>query len=196
MASSTRVSSVLASRYAAALIDLAEAAGKTASVERDLKALSAMIDESPDLALLLNSPVFSRKSQTDALNQLAVRAGFDRLTQNFLGVLVHNRRLNAVGAIIEAFRQQLSSRRGEVTVKVETAQDLSPAQIKALQDALSKGMGKNVSIRADVVPDLMGGMVVTVGSKMIDDSVRRKLEKLKLAMGKQANQNLKVSESA
>ena len=91
--------------------------------------------------------------------------------------------------IISTVRTELSKRRGEITVKVETAQDLTPAQLKALQEALAKGVGAKISIQAKVEPSIMGGMIVTVGSQMIDDSVRHKLERLKAAMAKQANEN-------
>ncbi len=189
MTSAQNVSHALTSRYAAALIELSEESGKTAKVEADLAAFAAMVQNSADLALLVRSPSISPKSQAKAIMALAEKAGFDALSSNFLGVLVNNRRLGAVLSVISTFKELLAKRRGEITVQVETAQDLTPAQLKALQDALSKGMKREVSIRAKVEPSIMGGMIVTVGSQMIDDSVRRKLERLKTSMGRQANQN-------
>lgn len=196
MASAQNASHALTSRYASALIELAEKSGKSDKIERDLTELQAMARDSADLALLVSSPSISRKSQLSAVTAIAEKAGFDLLTKNFLGVLVQNRRLNALNAIINTFKELLAERRGEITVQVETAQDLTPAQLKALQDALTKGMKREVTIRAKVEPSIMGGMIVTVGSKMIDDSVRHKLEKLKASMGKQANQNINTNQEA
>jgi F-type H+-transporting ATPase subunit delta len=196
VASAKNVSSVLTSRYATALIELTEESGKTDAVDRDLGEMLNMVRDSADLALLVHTPSISRKAQGEAVQTLAEKAQFDALTKNFLGVLVQNRRLNALEAIIAAFRAELAKRRGEITVQVETAQDLSPAQLKSLQDILSKGMSRKVTIRAKVEPSIMGGMIVTVGSHMIDDSVRRKLEKLKAAMGRQANQNVNTNQEA
>jgi F-type H+-transporting ATPase subunit delta len=187
--SATKASYALASRYAVALIDLAQDSGNTDQVERDLTELSNMIRDSKDLSLLIRSPSLTRKAQSDALLALADKAGFNKLTKNLFSVLVQNRRLNTLRTIIDAFNEELAKRRGEITVDVQTAQDMSPAQLKSLQESLSKGMGREVSIRAKVEPAIMGGMIVTVGSKMIDDSVRHKLERLKQSMGRQANQN-------
>ncbi len=196
MASAQNASHALTSRYASALIELAEESGKSDKIAGDLDNLSAMVKSSPDLKLFIASPSISRASQINGVNALADKAGFDVLTKNFLGVLVNNRRLNALASIINTFKELLAKKRGEITVQVETAQDLSPAQLKALQEALTKGMKREVTIRAKVEPSILGGMIVTVGSKMIDDSVRHKLEKLKTAMGKQANQNTNIAESA
>jgi F-type H+-transporting ATPase subunit delta len=195
VASAQNASHALTARYAGALIELAEDSGKSDKIERDLDALSAMIKTSADLRLFIASPSISRKDQVNAVNALADKAGFDKMTKNFLGVLVNNRRLGALNAIINTFKEELAKKRGEITVQVETAQDLSPSQLKALQDALTKGMKREVTIRAKVEPSIMGGMIVTVGSKMIDDSVRHKLEKLKGAMGRQANQNTSNKEA-
>jgi F-type H+-transporting ATPase subunit delta len=192
--SASNASAALTKRYATAIIELAHDAGKTQRVEQDLDQLVAMLKTSADLQFLTRSPSISRASQSRALMAVAEKAGFDSLTIHFLGVLVHNRRLNAVEAIIRAIKEEMAQRRGEITVQVETAQDMTPAQLKSLQEELSRGMKREVTIRAKVEPSIMGGMIVTVGSQMIDDSVRRKLEKLKIAMGKQANQNLSLNE--
>lgn len=182
-------SHVLTSRYAGALIDLAQESGKTDVVSRDLNSLASMVASSADLQHLLNSAGLSQKSQTSGLMALADKAGFSPLTKNFLGVLIQKRRLPALSGIIAAFQEEMAKRRGEVTVQVETAQDMTPAQMKSLQESLSKGMGRDVTIRAKVEPSILGGMIVTVGSRMIDDSVRNKLERLRNAMTRQANQN-------
>lgn len=195
MTSAQNLSHALTSRYATALIELAEKAGKSDKVAADLDALSKMIKDSADFRLFVSSPSLSRQSQIEAVGAIADKVGFDVLTKNFLGVLVNNRRLGGLSSIINTFKDDLAKRRGEITVQVETAQDLTPAQLKSLQDALTKGMKREVTIRAKVEPSIMGGMVVTVGSQMIDDSVRHKLQKLKAAMGRQANQNTSNKEA-
>lgn len=185
-----KASYAVTSRYATALIDLAEEAGITAKVEQDLAGLAAMIKESPELAAFIQSPSANVKRQEAAVLELAAKAKFQDITKNFLGVLVNNRRLYALAGVIEAVRAELANRRGEVSATVETAQDLSPQQLKSLQDAIAKGVGHDVNLKARVEPGILGGMIVTVGSKMIDASVRRKLERLRGAMTRQANQNV------
>jgi F-type H+-transporting ATPase subunit delta len=174
-------------------MDLAEEAKTLEKIEVDLANLRSMVESSADLAAFIQSPLVSRVSQESALAALAEKAQFQPLTKNFLGVLAQNRRVNKIGDVIRAFFQELSRRRGEVVVNVKTAQDMSPAQIRALQDTLSKSMGAAVIINAKVEPSILGGMIVTVGSHMIDDSVARKLERLKAAMSRQSNENLLAS---
>ncbi|MGB4056887.1 MAG: F0F1 ATP synthase subunit delta [Alphaproteobacteria bacterium] len=190
--SAARASNAVTSRYALALMELASESGKIQQIERDLSEFSAMIAASPDLSSVVRSPLFSRNRQDAAIQSVAASAKFDPLTRNFLGVLVKNRRLAAVEAIIEAVHAESSRRRGEVIAEVQTAQDMSATQKEALQRALSKSLGCDVAIKAKVEPGILGGMIVTVGSKMIDDSVARKLERLKAAMGKQSNQNIQT----
>lgn len=196
MTSATKASVALTSRYANALIDLAEKAGSAVKVEQDLRQLESMIKESADLLFFVRSPSINQKSQKAAILAIADKAGFETLTRNFLGALVQNRRLNALESIIRAVKDEISRRSGEISVQVETAQDLTPAQLKDLQAALSRSIHQKISIKAKVEPALLGGMIVTIGSKMIDDSVRHKLERLKAAMGRQANENIAKAESA
>lgn len=189
MTSAAKPSSAVAGRYARALIDLATEGQALERVESDLAALQSMINNSPELALLIRSPLVNRMKCKAGLMEIAARAKFHALTSNFLGVLCENRRLPALEAIIAAFGAELSRRRGEIAVNVQTAQDMSPAQLKSLEQAIAKGLEKDVSVRASVKPSILGGMIVTVGSQMIDDSVARKLERLKAAMSRQSNQN-------
>ncbi len=156
-------------------------------VEKDLLELQAMIENSADLRKLLNNPLINRSQQQKAILALADKAGFNKLTTQFLGVLAHNRRLLALADVIAAFRDALAKSRGESLAKVQTAFALTPAQTKSLQEQLSKVMGSNVTLEVSVDKDLLGGMIVTVGSKQIDDSVKRKLERLRRAMN--ANDN-------
>lgn len=188
--SATKASYAVTSRYALALIELASESNKTEKIERDLAELASMIKASPDLSAVIQSPSLGRDRQAKAIEALAQKAGFDGLTRNFLGVLVQNRRLNAVEPIIEAVKTELSRRRGEVAVEVQTAQDMTAAQVEALQRAISQSIGRDVALKMKVEPGILGGLIVTVGSKMIDDSVARKLERLKAAMSRQSNQNI------
>lgn len=187
MTSARTASSEVGKRYANALIELAEEAKALASVEADIKALQAMLQNSQDLYRITRSPLIDKKALAGAMHTIAEKAQFHNLTKNFIGVLVKNRRLPALDQIIAAFSKILSDRRGELNVNVQVAQDLTAAQKNELQAALSKAMGADVSVRATVEPSILGGMIVTVGSRMIDDSVRRKLDRLSSAVG--VNQN-------
>ena len=189
---SAKASHAVTSRYALALIELAQESNRIQQVERDLNELGAMIAASADLTTVISSPSLSRDQQAKAIMAIADKAKFDGLTRNFLGVLVKNRRLGAVQGISEAFRTELSRRRGEVAVEVQTAQDMSASQLESLQRAIAKGLGRDVALKAKVEPSILGGMIVTIGSKMIDDSVARKLERLKAAMSRQSNQNVQT----
>jgi F-type H+-transporting ATPase subunit delta len=187
--SGKKASHAVTSRYALALIELASESNKMEKVEKDLAELKAMIASSPDFATVVHSPSLNRERQAAAVAAIADKAKFDRMTANFLGVLVNNRRLNAVEPIIEAVKAELSRRRGEVAVEVQTAQTMSASQMEALQRAISKSLGREIAMKAKVEPGILGGLIVTVGSLMIDDSVARKLERLKTAMSRQSNQN-------
>lgn len=194
VSSASHGNSVVSLRYANALIELAEGGKMLDKVEKDLNDLRGMIDSSSELASLIRSPVTNKASTLKAVQALAEKAKFQDITKNFLGVLVENRRLGALEAIIKAANALFSERRGEITVDVAVAQDLSAAQKKELQDALSKAMKTDVAVNVTVKPDILGGMVVTIGSHMIDDSVARKLARLKAAMGAQANENVNLKE--
>lgn len=173
----------MADRYAAALYELAQDQKSLDSVEADLKDLGAMIADSPDLRRVLASPVLSREGQQKALDVLAAKAAFGPLTTKFLGMLSLHRRAQALGAIIEAFQGRLRAARGEVTAHVATASALTSGQEAALVSALKKELGNdNLSVVAKVDPALLGGMVVQVGSRMIDSSLRTKLKSLHFAM--------------
>lgn len=177
---------LVAKRYATAFLDMAAEAGLVVQVERDINELAAMLASSRDLRTLVTNPLIGRRQQKTAAMALAQKANFQGLTANFLGVLADNRRLEALESVIAAFREELRARRGEVEAKVQSAFALTPAQTKALQEQLSKAMGTNVTLNVEVKKELLGGMVVTVGSRMIDDSVSRKLEKLQRAMSEKA----------
>jgi len=194
VSNSGQSSNVVAARYVGALIDLAEESKKLKDVEKDFKDLAAMVDSSGDLQAVVRSPLINITKQDAAIEAIAKKARFTTITTNFLKVLVANRRLNILEAVLNVFSEQVSKRRGEVIVTVETAQDLSAAQIKSLQATLKKETGTDIALNTKVSPEILGGMVVTVGSQMIDDSVARKLERLKTSLSGGANENTNLKE--
>jgi len=172
----------LAERYAAALFDLADERGILDEAAANLRQLKAMMTESVELSRLIRSPILSREEQGKAVVALAERAGFAPLVRDFLAVVARNRRLFAVPAMIEAYLEKLAERRGEVTAEVAAAQALSTTQIDLLREQLRRSVGRQVAIDVRVDPGLIGGMIVKVGSRMIDGSIRSKLQRLQMAM--------------
>ena len=182
MASEATGVSGLAERYAAALFDLADERRMLDQVASDLRQLRAMLVASPDLARLVRSPILTRAEQGKAIAALAERAGFSPLVRDFLAVVAKNRRLFAVPAMIEAYLRNLAERRGEVTAEVSAAQPLSEPQLAQLSEQLRRSVGRRVSVDVRVDPGLIGGMIVKLGSRMIDGSIKSKLQRLQLAM--------------
>ncbi len=189
MTSSSSVSLVVLSRYAGALIDLAEKSKSVKDVQKDFREIEAMVDSSDELARFISSPLVSSRAQEKVIGDIAKKAKLNKLTQNFLGVLVQNRRLNALMGVIKAYDKAVSVRSGEVSVRVEVATKLSSTQEKDFQKKLSASIGSTVLVETVVVPEILGGMIVTIGSYMVDDSVRRKLERLSAALKQGSNQN-------
>lgn len=178
----TTLVSGVAKRYAAALLELAEDGGATSEVERDLAAFDAMLAESADLVRLVRSPVFTADEQQAALGALLAKAGITGLAANFVKLAAKNRRLFVLPDMIKAFRALLAEKRGEATAEVVSAAQLSDAHVAALKEGLSASTGKKINIAARVDPALIGGLVVKVGSRMVDTSLRTKLNSLKFAM--------------
>jgi F-type H+-transporting ATPase subunit delta len=172
----------LAERYAAALFDLADERRSLDEVASDLRALRAMLAASGDFVRLIRSPVLSREQQSKAIAAIAESAGLSPLVRNFLGVVAANRRSFAIPAMVEAFLVQLAARRGEVTAHVTVAQALSEAQREALNEQLRRSTGSKISINVQVDPTLIGGIIVKLGSRMVDASIRSKLQRLQFAM--------------
>ena len=172
----------MAARYALALFELADEQRKLDAVADDLKALDAAIAENEDLRRMMASPVIGRAAQGQAIEALLQQAGADELTQRFVSVSAANRRLYALRDIIKAYLAELAKRRGEVTAEVTSAQSLSDEQARAVEQALQQVEGRNVALSMKVDPALIGGMVVKVGSRMIDSSLRTQLERMKLVM--------------
>jgi F-type H+-transporting ATPase subunit delta len=182
LASETTGVSGLAERYAAALFDLADERRLLDEVAADLAQLRAMLRDSADLTRLVRSPVLSREQQGRAIAALAEHAQLSPLTRDFLAVVARNRRLFAVPAMIESYLATLAERRGEVTAEVTAAQPLSEAQQGALGEQLRRAVGRRVTVDMHVDPALIGGMIVKIGSRMVDGSLRSKLRRLQLAM--------------
>ena len=182
MASETTGVSGLAERYAAALFDLADERRMLDEVATNLRDLRTMLQASGDFLRLIRSPVVSRGQQAKAIGMLAERAGLSPLVRDFLAVVARNRRLFAVPVMIESFLAKLAARRGEVTAEVLAAQSLSEAQLAALNEQLRRSIGSRVTVDVRVDPGLIGGLVVKLGSRMVDGSIKSKLQRLQLAM--------------
>ena len=179
---SAGIKASLAGRYASALFDLAAENGKVTAVEKDLETLGAALDDSSDLAALTTNPQLAREAQGKAMAAVAKSLKLSALTANFLGVLAGNRRLAKLPAIIAAFKAIAAAQRGEVTATVTSAHPLSADQIAALKTKLTAREGRTVMLSAKVDPDLLGGLVVTIGSTRIDASIRTRLNSLAQAM--------------
>lgn len=179
---SAGIKASLAGRYASALFDLASENGKVTAVEKDLDTLGAALAESGDLAALTTNPELARDVQGKAMAAVAKKLKLSALTANFLGVLAANRRLGKLPGIISAFKAIAAAQRGEVTATVTSAHPLSDDQIAALKTKLTAREGRTVMLSAKVDPDLLGGLVVTIGSQRIDASIRTRLNSLATAM--------------
>ncbi|MGI9422433.1 MAG: F0F1 ATP synthase subunit delta [Hyphomicrobiaceae bacterium] len=169
-------------RYASALFDLAAEQSQLEAVENDLGVLQAMLDESADLRRMVRSPVFSAEDQTQALDALLSRAGASTLTSNFVKLVTRNRRLFVLPEMIKAFRSLAARSRGEVEADVTSAMALNDSQLQSLKETLKASIGKDVQINAQVDASLLGGLIVKIGSRMIDSSLRTKLSTLKMRM--------------
>jgi F-type H+-transporting ATPase subunit delta len=172
----------VAGRYASALFDLAEEANQVRQVEKDLIALQGLLDGSADLKRMVRSPVFSSDEQSRSIAAVAEKAGLAPLVVNFLKVLARNRRLFAVSEMIRTFLALAARQRGEVNAEVASAHPLSDEQLAALKDTLRASAGKDVQLITKVEPTLLGGLIVKMGSRMIDSSLRTKLTSLKTVM--------------
>jgi len=179
---SAGIKASLAGRYASALFDLASEAGTVTAVESDLEKLAEAARESAELRALIRNPEVSREQHGKVVAGLGSYLGLTDLTRNFLGVLAENRRISALPAMIRAFTAIAAAQRGEVTAEVASAHALTDEQIAALEQKLRAREGRTVKLQTRVDPDLLGGLVVTVGSKRIDGSIRTRLNSLAQAM--------------
>jgi F-type H+-transporting ATPase subunit delta len=172
----------MAGRYAIALFDLALEEDKLGEVEAALARIGSLMKDSPDFARLVRSPVFSSEEQSRALAAIAKHTEISGLTANFLQLIAKNRRLFALRDIIEGFRRLVADYRGEVTADIVSAVPLSEAQTEELRATLKAKTGKNVTLNVSVDRAILGGLIVTIGSRMVDTSIRSKLNALKFAM--------------
>jgi F-type H+-transporting ATPase subunit delta len=169
-------------RYATALFELARDEKSVDAVKDDLDKFEAMLNESADLKRLVRSPVFSADTQSKALTAVLERAGISGIAAKFLKVLTANRRLFAVGDVLRAFRALVARFKGEATADVTVAEALSDKNLDALKTALKSVTGKDVALNVNVDPSIIGGLVVKLGSRMVDSSLRTKLNTIKHAM--------------
>jgi F-type H+-transporting ATPase subunit delta len=172
----------MAGRYATALFELALAENAVDAVTGDLDRFDALLADSADLNRLVRSPVFTAEEQMKALTAVLERAGIGGLAAKFLKVVASNRRLFAVRDIIRAFRTLVARHKGEVTAQVTLAEKPTDAHLAAIKDALGTVTTKDVQVDVKVDPSIIGGLVVKLGSRMVDTSLRTKLNALKLAM--------------
>ena len=180
----TEVSGVtgLAGRYATALFELAVEQKQLDQIAADLAALGALLGESDDLQRLVRSPVLSRKEQQQAMAAILGQAGAAALTGNFVGLLAARRRLFVLADIIDTFKQLLAAHRGEVRAAVVSARALSQGQLDSIRATLRTVLGGEVAVDARIDEDMIGGLVVRIGSRMVDASIRTKIQRLQLAM--------------
>jgi F-type H+-transporting ATPase subunit delta len=169
-------------RYATALFELARDEKSIDAVKADLDRFEALLNDSADLARLVRSPVFSADAQSRALTAVLDRAGVSGISANFLMVLTANRRLFAVADVIRAFRALVAKFKGEATADVTVAETLPDRNLDALKAALKSVTGKDVILNVKVDPSIIGGLIVKLGSRMVDSSLRTKLNSIKHAM--------------
>jgi F-type H+-transporting ATPase subunit delta len=172
----------IAERYGLALYELADEAKSLDEVASDLESLKALIAESDDLTKLLRSPVIDLVEKTKAINTILEKGGANALTRRFVGVVAENNRLFVLAEMITAYLAELSQRRGEITAEVTSARALNDEQLQQLTESLRAKLGGKVAVEPNVDPSLIGGLVVRVGSRMIDASLKTKLQRLQSAM--------------
>lgn len=176
------ISAGIAARYATAVFDIAEENKALDSLESSINDLAAALADSEDLNNLIHSPLVSREEQGAAITAVADKMGIDPVLRNTLALMADKRRLFVVPALVDALRARLADARGEVTAEVVSAKALTKTQSEKLAKTLAERVGKKVTINASVDASIIGGLVVKVGSKMIDSSIRSKLNSLQNAM--------------
>ena len=172
----------LAGRYARALFDLAQEGKALAAVENSVATLGEALTASPELKALTTSPVVSRTDASNAILATAKALKLDALTTKFLGTLARNRRLAELGNVVRVFAAMASAQRGEATADVTSAHPLSADQVTALKAKLASRLGRDVTVNLAVDPAILGGLVVKVGSRLVDSSIRTRLNSLAAAM--------------
>ncbi len=169
-------------RYATALFELASEARSVDAVAGHLDRFQALLDGSDDLRRLVRSPVFGAEEQLSAIDAILAKARISGLAANFIRLAASNRRLFAVSDMISAYRALVADARGEVTAEVTSAEKLTAAQMTKLKNALKASVGRDVQLATKIDPSILGGLIVKVGSRMVDNSLRTKLQNLKVSM--------------
>ncbi|WP_170404882.1 F0F1 ATP synthase subunit delta [Ruegeria arenilitoris] len=182
MSEPASISTGIAKRYATAIFEIAKENKDLAGLETGINDLSAALSESADLREVISSPLISRADQQAAITAVADKMGLHPILRNTLALMAQKRRLFVLPQLIKVLREMLADERGEVTAEVASAKALTKTQLEKLSKTLSERVGKDVTINATVDESLIGGLVVKVGSQMIDTSIRSKLNSLQNAM--------------
>lgn len=182
MAATDQAVSGVSGRYASALFDLASEHRSVAETAAALNSFHALVESSPDLSRLLTSPVFKSDDQLEAINALTGRAKIGGIAADFLRVMCQNRRLAALPGAITAFNTLVSQAKGEISAEVTSAEKLSAAHVAEIKAALKSAMGNDVQLVTKTDSSILGGLIVKVGSRMMDNSLRTKLNSLKATM--------------
>ena len=182
MAGEAPIVSGMAGRYATALFELALESNAVEAMKTDLETFDRLVADSADLTRLVRSPVFTAEEQLRALSGVLERAGISGLAAKFLKLIASNRRLFAVRDVIKAYRALVATHKGEVSAEVTVAEPLNNTHLTAIRDALKAVTRKNVEVNVRIDPAIIGGLVVKLGSRMVDSSLRTKLNAIKHAM--------------
>lgn len=182
VASTDQTVSGVAGRYASALFELASEQNAVDKVASQLAGFQAAIEDSPELARLVRSPVIGAEDQEAAVAAICAKGGVDGIALNFLKLAARNRRLAAVSGMIAAYKSLVASAKGETQAEVTSAEKLSAQHVKDIKAALKASLGRDVQLTTRVDSSILGGLIVKVGSRMIDNSLKTKLQNLKIAM--------------
>ena len=182
LSESSSISSDIANRYATAVFDLSKTENALEALEKDIVALRAALEQSADLHRLITSPVYSRSEMKTAILAVADALQLSTLVKNTLGLMASNRRLFVLPAMLFALREAMAKHKGEIAAQVTSAKALTKTQLDELAKTLKAKVGKTVNIEAVVNKDIIGGLIIKVGSKMIDTSVQSKLNTLQNTM--------------
>jgi F-type H+-transporting ATPase subunit delta len=172
----------VAGRYASALFELASEAKAVDKVGADLNSFKALLDSSDDLMRLVRSPVFTAEDQIAALEAICEKAGIGGLALNFIKLVTQNRRLFFIADMIKGYSALLAASKGEVPAEVTSAEELSSKHVADIKAALRASVGRDIQLSTRVDPSILGGLIVKVGSRMMDNSLKTKLQNLKIAM--------------
>ncbi|PIR34373.1 MAG: F0F1 ATP synthase subunit delta [Alphaproteobacteria bacterium CG11_big_fil_rev_8_21_14_0_20_44_7] len=169
----------LSRRYVTAIFELAKSSGALSKVAKDLDEVQSLLSTSEVLKAMINSPIVSAEQQMIAVEQISEKGKFDALTRNFLTVVAKNRRLKYLAEIITAFKKKISEDNNEIQAEVISAVQLSDAMVNKIKKELSAETGKKVELETQIDAEIVGGLIIKIGSKMYDYSVKSRLNKLR-----------------